>query len=95
MTTKIENGQSIVIEKRDYMGKLQAPVYGTLYNINDDGTCIVDMADGSRTYADPTHVESVAVYERIVAERTNRAPVVVAARALASDDGEAYDWYER
>jgi hypothetical protein len=95
MRTKIENGQSVVIEDRDYMGKLTTPVYGTLQNITSDGTCIIELADGSTVYADYPQVESVEIYERIVAERANRKPVVVAARGLASDDGQAYDEYER
>ncbi len=95
MTTKIENGQNVVIENRDYMGKLQAPVYGTLQSINSNGTCIIELADGTTVYADHPKVESVAVYEKIVAERANRKPVVVVANGLASDDGQAYDEYER
>lgn len=95
MIKKIENGQSVVIEDRNYMGKLEAPIYGTLQIINSDGTCVIKLADGSTKYADPVKVESVEVYEKIVAERASRKPVVVAARGLASDAGEAYDWYER
>ncbi len=95
MKTKIENGQSVVIEDRDYMGKLTAPVYGTLQSINSDGTCVIELADGSTKYADHVKVEAVEIYEKIVAERLNRKSSVVAARGLASDDGEAYDEYER
>ena len=95
MKTAIENGQSVVIETRDYMGKLEAPVYGTLRGITSNGTCIVELADGSTEYADHPTVESTETYTKIVAERESRKPVAVAAQGLASDDGEAYDWYER
>ena len=95
MRTKIENGQSVVIETRNYMQQLQAPVYGTLSGMTNDGCCIVELADGSKTYVDHLNVETTETYETIVAERANREPVVVVAKGLASDEGEAYDWYER
>ncbi len=95
MTTKIENGQNVVIETRDYMGQLEAPIYGTLQGLTNSGCCIVELADGSKKYADHVKVESVETYEKIVAERQARKLVAATPQGFASDDGEAYDWYER
>ena len=83
-----------MIETRDYMGKLETPVYGTLSGITSDGTCIVELADGSTVYADHPEVETTEVYAKIITERENRELVAVTAHGLASDDGKSYDWYE-
>jgi hypothetical protein len=96
MRTKIENGQSVVIESRDYVGELEAPVYGIFRGLTSDGCCIVELSDGSKKYAGRTNVESTETYEKIVAERNSRKPPpVITERGLASDEGESYDWYER
>ena len=93
MRTAIENGQAVVIETRDYMGKPEAPIYGTFRGMAQS-SCVVELADGTKKFVAMHHVQTAEDYAKTAAAR-NSKPVPVANTGLASDAGQAYDWYER